>query len=70
MRCKGICRRYKANMPGLGGRYTTGQKRCQICDIYIYWQGLFCPCCGCRLRNKPRNRKFKLILSNNIKNNK
>jgi hypothetical protein len=41
-----------------------GQKRCQVCQIFIVnWQGLFCPCCGGRLRNRPkRNSKFKLAL--------
>jgi hypothetical protein len=23
------------------------------------WNGLWCPCCGCRVRTKPRNSKFK-----------
>jgi hypothetical protein len=23
------------------------------------WDGLWCPCCGCRVRTKPRNSKFK-----------
>ena len=70
MVCKGICQRHKALKPNRGGRYIVGQKRCQVCQIYINWNGLFCPCCGYRLRTKPRNRKFKLTLSNNIKNNK
>jgi hypothetical protein len=71
-RCKGICSRHKAMRPSNGMRYLIGQKRCQVCQIFIInWQGLFCPCCGVRLRNKPRNSKFKLALINNniIKNN-
>ena len=72
MVCKGICSRHKAMRPSAGMRYLKGQKRCQGCQIFINWQGFFCPCCGCRLRNKPRNKKYKyyLILSNNIKNKK
>ena len=59
--CKGICQRYKALKPTKGrGRYVIGQKRCQICGIYLNWKGLWCPCCGSRLRTKPRNRIFKL----------
>ncbi|HEX5977183.1 MAG TPA: hypothetical protein VFY68_07885 [Nitrososphaeraceae archaeon] len=23
------------------------------------WDGLWCPCCGCKVRTKPRNSKFK-----------
>ena len=60
MSCKGICTRHKAQRPsGSFGRYATGQKRCQICAIFMKWDGLWCPCCGCRVRTKPRNSKFK-----------
>jgi len=46
------------------GRYATGQKRCQICEIFIQWDGLMCPCCSYRLRLKPRNMKSKIRLLN------
>ncbi len=59
MSCKGICERYKAKKPVALGRYTSGQKRCQICEIFIKWEGLWCPCCGYRLRTRPRNLKYK-----------
>ena len=48
MTCKGICIRYKAS-----GRYDNGHKRCQVCNIFIKWEGLWCPCCGCKLRTRP-----------------
>ena len=60
MNCKGICIHHRAQRPaGSFGRYATGQKRCQICAIFMRWDGLRCPCCGCRVRTKPRNSKFK-----------
>ena len=59
MTCKGICIRHKAQKPVGSGRYASGQKRCQICEIFIKWDGLWCPCCGYRLRTRPRNIKFK-----------
>jgi len=62
MTCKGICTRYKAQKPVGTGRYASGQRRCQICEIYIKWEGLWCPCCGYRLRTKPRNLKYKAKL--------
>ena len=62
MTCKGIFTRHKAQKPVGSGRYATGQKRCQICEIFIKWEGLSCPCCGCRLRNGPRSFKFKAKL--------
>lgn len=43
----------------MSGRYSKGQKRCQVCEIFINHEGKFCPCCGCRLRAKPRNKKYK-----------
>lgn len=62
MTCKGICSRYKAQKPVGTGRYASGQRRCQICEIFIKWEGLWCPCCGYRLRTKPRNLKYKAKL--------
>ena len=41
MSCKGICVRYKAS-----ARYANGHKHCKVCDLFIKWDGLFCPCCG------------------------
>jgi len=69
--CKGICTRHRAFKPKKGGqRYAIGQKRCQVCQIFIYWQNSFCPCCGYRLRGKRRNSKFKemMLLNTIIKN--
>lgn len=56
MSCIGICIRYKALRPNVnnGSRYIVGQKRCQICDIFLNYDGLQCPCCHYRLRLKPR----------------
>ncbi len=62
MTCKGICIRHKASKPVGSGRYSTGQKRCQVCEIFLKWDGLWCPCCGYRLRTKPRNLKYKAKL--------
>jgi hypothetical protein len=42
MTCKGICIRHKAQKPVGSGRYATEQKRCQICEIFIKWDGVFC----------------------------
>ena len=57
MTCKGICIRHKAV-----GRYINGHKRCQICDLFMQWNGVFCPCCGSRLRIGPRNTTNKAKL--------
>ncbi len=59
MSCKGVCDKYKADKPVGIGRYASGQKRCQICELYLKWNGLWCPCCAYRLRSKPRNITYK-----------
>ena len=42
------------------GRYESGQKRCQVCQIFIKWDGgIWCPCCSHKLRSNPRNIKFR-----------
>ncbi|MCZ6582203.1 MAG: hypothetical protein O6761_03410, partial [Thaumarchaeota archaeon] len=51
--------RYKANKPYGKSRYAIGQKRCNSCEIFVEWNGTFCPCCGLKLRGVPRNRKAK-----------
>lgn len=62
MTCKGICIQYKAPKHFGIGRYISGQKRCKNCEIFIRWEGIWCPCCGCKLRLKSRNKKFKTKL--------
>jgi rRNA maturation endonuclease Nob1 len=59
MTCKGIFLRHRSQKPVDSGRYASGQKRCQVCEIFIKWDTLWCPCCGYRLRTKPRNSLFK-----------
>ena len=54
-----MCLRYKAKKNQSGARYANGQKRCQMCEIFIEWEGLWCPCCGYRLRTMPRNKAYK-----------
>ena len=62
MTCNNQCKQYKASKPVGIGRYASGQRRCQICMIFIKWEGLWCPCCGYRLRTKPRKLEYKIKL--------
>ena len=66
MTCKGICSRYRATKPAKGGRYSNGQRRCQMCEEFLTWEGLWCPCCGYRLRSHPRNKIYKAKLRDGI----
>ena len=54
MACKGICDKYMAQKPLMSSRYAAGQKRCSICEIFIKYAGIHCPCCGTMLRTNPR----------------
>lgn len=72
--CLEICKRYKVKKPAEGGRYASGQARCQTCDIWLDHNGCIlkndqpatknsmgwkCKCCNYRVRQKPRNIKYK-----------
>ena len=58
MACKQICLEHKAKSVGKA-RYSNNQKRCQICEIFLVWEGIWCPCCGYMLRTHPRNNKSR-----------
>lgn len=40
-------------------RYWNGGKRCSTCEIFIEYEGVWCPCCGIKLRTRTRNSKRK-----------
>ena len=71
--CKGICGKYLGRYISKQKRYGNGQWRCSICDCYLTKEGLngvHCSCCGARVRQSPRSRRFKktallrMVLSN------
>lgn len=54
MTCDNICEKYKANDKNeFGSRYALGQKRCSNCSIFIYFDGIKCPCCNTTLKTSP-----------------
>ena len=57
--CNGICNKYHKSARYGKGRYLNGQKRCNVCEIFVEWDGLWCPCCNNRLRLSPRSSKNK-----------
>lgn len=57
--CIGNCKKYKALKPTQIGRYASGQKRCNYCEIFVDYDGIICPCCNRQLRCLPRSRKGK-----------
>jgi hypothetical protein len=62
--CHGKCSQYRSKRIITGGnRYLGTGKRCQICDIFIEYEGRFCPCCNARLRFRPRHKSKNLLQS-------
>jgi len=57
MTCRNLCIKFRATRPhaphsnhySVEGRYDNGQKRCQLCEIFIKWSGSRCPCCHASL---------------------
>ncbi len=60
--CKGICIRYRAIKVFGQLRYGIGQKRCSMCSMFIWWDGMWCPCCHYRLRTSPRSGKARKLM--------
>ena len=69
MACKSECHKWKAKKPyATVRRYAVGQKYCNTCMVFLEWDGLYCPCCHYRLRQKPRNSKVKQAYREAMKN--
>jgi len=39
--------------------YALGVKYCSKCEVYLFNNGKFCPCCGGQLRTRPLTKKGK-----------
>ena len=37
--------------------YLIGKKYCRKCEVYLYHDDVFCPCCRSQLRTTPHNKK-------------
>ena len=59
MTCKGICIRHKVKKKFGGGWYDSGAKRRNVCNIFIKWDDIRCPCCNSVLRTQPTSGKDK-----------
>ncbi|MFL6376977.1 MAG: hypothetical protein ACJ72R_05900 [Nitrososphaeraceae archaeon] len=58
--CRNICERIHSEKIVFGiSNYSLGQKYCRRCEVYIYNDGMFCPCCGMQLRLTPSNKEGK-----------
>lgn len=57
MTCKGICTKYQVTKQFGKSWYEGGNKMCTVCDIFIRYNDVRCPCCNFSLRTRPRNNK-------------
>lgn len=66
MVCKNICKNYKVIYKEFVHlRYADGQKRCSICDTFLIWDyNNKCPCCGHKLRIRPKNSRLRRQYNN------
>ncbi|HSA76898.1 MAG TPA: hypothetical protein VLE02_05085 [Nitrosarchaeum sp.] len=42
-----------------GGYYQNGFKFCKVCDVFTKYLGIWCICCGNRLRSGPKDTKTR-----------
>ena len=69
MACRRECQKYiSINSDSTHTRYAIGQKRCGTCELFLTWDlDNYCPCCGHRLRLKPKNARLKRQFNNILK---
>lgn len=58
--CKSICDRFEI-ITEVGNKYDQKRqvRRCQHCEIWFYYDGKYCPCCGQHLRANSRYKTKK-----------
>lgn len=59
--CKGQCIVKYETKKTVAKARENGYKRCSKCLVFIKYEGIYCPCCGVRLKNSPRNNKSRKI---------
>ena len=58
--CRGICHRYAIPKTiRYESHYLMGRKRCVSCEVYMDYEGTYCPCCGSKFRLRPRYGKYR-----------
>jgi rRNA maturation endonuclease Nob1 len=74
MTCKQICKHseYEAKKY-IRGAQRDSYRKCGGCSIFIKYEGVYCPCCGIRMKHSPVNNKSrklfreqKMVVNNEI----
>ena len=58
MACRGACHKYKAKWASSQFRMPQARKDA-MCVNSVNWDDKNCPCCGMRLRTRPRISKYR-----------
>ena len=59
MPCNQVCEKYRFVRNAHKKIYNSGASRCNgRCQIFLSFEGSYCPCCGVKLRKSPRNKQF------------
>ena len=54
--CKGVCTNSEyETKKTVRGKLREDYRRCSICCVFLKYEGIYCPCCGVRLKVSPRN---------------
>ena len=59
--CKGQCQLKYTTKKTIANAKENGYKRCSKCLVFIKYEGVYCPCCGVRLKTSPRNNKSRKV---------
>ncbi|MGB7956001.1 MAG: hypothetical protein WCF23_18665 [Candidatus Nitrosopolaris sp.] len=59
MACHNLCERFNSRFTVGGSHYGNSKKYCRRCEVYIIYEGIFCPCCDMALRMSPTNKRDK-----------
>ena len=76
-KCRGECVNVLGKLTFVSKHFFDGFSRCRTCEYWLDWRfchltsgekanseskGMFCNCCNCRVRQKPRSREAKETL--------
>ena len=59
--CKFICEKLKHKKSFQGRDYDNGRRWCKNCSIFLKFADSYCPCCGIKMRYKPRKSQTNEI---------
>lgn len=55
--CRDIHDKWRIKLNNKNGSPYKDPKvcRCRVCEVFMLWEGIFCPCCGYKVSRRPRS---------------